>query len=238
MWKTRRDRYRLQIDTAKALRSERAYGTHMSGTVETVFIVDDDNGMRTSMRTLVKSVGLEAEPFASAQEFLDYFDPGRCGCLILDVRTPKMDGLELQQELNRRRSVLPVIFVTAHADVQMAVEAMRHGAFDFIEKPFRDQNLIDSVQRALARDRESRKVIQQSEHARGRVASLTNRERQVLELIASGQANKAMAQQLGLSRRTVEVHRSHLMHKLAVRSVAELVRIAMDLTAAQAGTRH
>ena len=208
----------------------------MSGTGDTVFIVDDDNGIRTSIRALMRSIGLDAEPFASAQEFLDYYEPARSGCLILDIRMPKMDGLELQHELNRRGSVLPVIFITGHADVQMAVAAMRHGAFDFIEKPFRDQSLIDCVQHALIRDREARQAAQQTEEARQRIASLTSRERQVLQLIASGKPNKAMAQHLGLSRRTVEVHRSHLMRKLAVKSVAELVRIAMDMNGGQTAT--
>jgi RNA polymerase sigma factor (sigma-70 family) len=220
MWKLRRYRFFIRFDTEA-----------MNALRDTVFIVDDDNGMRTSIRALMKSIGLDAEPFASAQEFLDYYEPGRCGCLILDIRMPKMDGLELQRELNRRGVALPVIFITGHADVQMAVEAMRQGAFDFIEKPFRDQTLIDRVQQALMRDRESRQAARQAEEARQRVASLTNRERQVLELIASGKPNKAMAQQLGLSRRTVEVHRSHLMRKLAVKSVAELVHIAMDMRA-------
>src|SRR5262245_54085910 len=135
----------------------------MNPATETVFVVDDDNGMRSSIRVLLKSVGQSAEPFASAREFLDFYQPNRAGCVILDSRMPGMDGLELQQELSRLGSTLPIIFLTGHADVQLAVEAMRRGAFDLLEKPVRDQALLDCVQRALARGREARAAVTQAE---------------------------------------------------------------------------
>lgn len=198
---------------------------------ETVFIVDDDNGMRSSLRALIKSIGLRAEPFASAQEFLDFYEPDWPGCLLLDIRMPDMDGMELQQELKRRGALLPMIFITGHADVPMAVETMRLGAFDLILKPFRDQCLIDRVQHALVRDREVRAALKHSEDVRCRIASLTRRERQIMELLTRGKPNRVVAEELGLSCRTVEVHRSHLMRKMAVKSAAELVGVVMGMKA-------
>jgi FixJ family two-component response regulator len=142
---------------------------------------------------------------------------------------PGMSGLELQEALNERGAVIPVIFVTGHGDVPMAVEAMRHGAFDFLQKPFRDQDLIDRVQQALARDRETREGLREHGKIRARIASLTPREKEVLDLLTLGKANKMMAQDLGLSQRTVEIHRAHVMEKMGARSVAQLVRMVMDL---------
>jgi two-component system, LuxR family, response regulator FixJ len=201
----------------------------MKDLTPTVFIVDDDSGVRSSIRVLMKSVGLAASAFASAKEFLESYHAMQPGCLVLDIRMPGMSGLELQEELNKRGAVIPVIFVTGHADVPMAVEAMRHGAFDFLQKPLRDQELVDRVQKALARDRETRDELKEHGRIRARVASLTPREKEVLDLLTLGKANKSMAQDLGLSQRTVEIHRAHVMEKMGAKSVAQLVRMVMDL---------
>ena len=194
-----------------------------------VFIVDDDAAVRSSLRLLVKSVGLFAAVFTSAQEFLSSYDTRQPGCLVLDVRMPGMSGLELQQQLNLRGAVIPVIFITGHGDIPMAVEAMQHGAFDFLQKPFRDQDLIDRIQRALEKDRENRAALGQRARIRERLDSLTPREREVLALVTSGKANKVMAADLGLSQRTVEIHRAHVMEKMAASSIAQLVRMVLDL---------
>lgn len=200
----------------------------------TVYIVDDDNGVRSSIRVLMKSVNLPAAAFASAQEFLSAYNPTQAGCVILDIRMPGMSGLELQEALNESGAVIPVIFITGHGDVPMAVEAMRHGAFDFLQKPFRDQDLIDRVQQALARDRETREGLREHGKIRARIASLTPRELEVLDLLTIGKANKMMARDLGLSQRTVEIHRAHVMEKMGAKSVAQLVRMVMDLKASEA----
>ena len=147
----------------------------------TVYIVDDDSGVRSSIRVLMKSVGLPAIPFPSAKEFLETYHPNNPGCLVLDIRMPGMSGLELQEALNQRGAVIPVIFITGHGDIPMAVEAMRHGAFDFLQKPFRDQDLIDRIQQAMARDAETRQSLQEHSRIRARIASLTPREQEVLE---------------------------------------------------------
>jgi two-component system, LuxR family, response regulator FixJ len=195
----------------------------------TVYIVDDDSGVRSSIRVLMKSVGLAAMPFASAKEFLDAYNVHSPGCLVLDIRMPGMSGLELQEALNERGAVIPVIFITGHGDIPMAVEAMRHGAFEFLQKPFRDQDLIDRIQQALARDAETRESLREHTRTRVRIGSLTPREKEVLDLLTSGKANKSMAQDLGLSQRTVEIHRAHVMEKMGAKSVAQLVRMVMDL---------
>jgi len=194
----------------------------------TVFIVDDDAGVRSSIRLLLRSVGIVATPMASAQEFLAAFDPDLPGCLVLDIRMPAVSGMELQQQLNLRGAIVPVIFITGHGDVPMAVEAMQHGAFDFLQKPFRDQDLIDRIQKALARDRENRAALQKHDVIRARLESLTPREREVLELMSQGKQNKVMAGDLGLSQRTVEIHRAHVMEKMGANSVAQLVRMMLD----------
>jgi FixJ family two-component response regulator len=200
----------------------------------TVFIVDDDNGVRSSIRTLLKSVGLPSTSLASAHEFLAGFDPSQPGCLILDIRMPGMSGLDLQQELNLRGAIVPVIFITGHGDIPMAVEAMQHGAFDFLQKPFRDQDLIDRVQRALTLDQENRIALQEHARIRARLETLTPREREVLELMRQGKQNKVMAADLGLSQRTVEIHRSHVMEKMGANSIAQLVRMVLDANASGA----
>ena len=194
----------------------------------TVFVVDDDDAVRSSLRLLLRSVGLSATALSSAQEFLDSYDPQQPGCLVLDVRMPGMSGLELQQQLNLRGAIIPVIFITGHGDVPMAVEAMQHGAFDFLQKPFRDQDLIDRVHRALEKDAANREELRRLDVIRRRLQSLTPRERQVLQLVTSGKPNKVMAAELGVSQRTVEIHRARVMEKMQAGSLAQLVRMVMD----------
>jgi two-component system response regulator FixJ len=192
-----------------------------------VLVVDDDEAVRGSLKLLLKSAGLTARAYPSAAEFLAAHDDGQPGCLLLDVRMPGMSGLELQDELNRRGAIIPIIFITGHADVPMAVEAMRRGAMDFLQKPFRDEDLINRVTRALARDRHNRAQLEARDTIRGRLARLTPRELQVLRLLAAGKSNKQMAGDLGVSQRTVEIHRAHLMHKTEATSVAQLVRMLL-----------
>ena len=194
-----------------------------------VFIVDDDEAVRSSLRLLIKSVGLIPTALGSAREFLEKYDPAQPGCLVLDVRMPEMSGLELQEQLNRQGAVIPVIFITGHGDVPMAVEAMQAGAFDFLQKPFRDQDLIDRIQRALQKDRANRAVLSERSLIRERLESLTPREREVLDMVSSGKPNKIMAADLGVSQRTVEIHRARVMEKMGSSSLAQLVRMVMDL---------
>ena len=194
-----------------------------------VFIVDDDEAVRGSLRLLLKSVGLTPNAMGSAREFLTRYDSTQPGCLVLDVRMPEMSGLELQEQLNLQGAVIPVIFITGHGDVPMAVEAMQAGAFDFLQKPFRDQDLIDRIQRALEKDRSNRTTLTERSAIRDRLESLTPREREVLTMVASGKANKVMASDLGVSQRTVEIHRARVMEKMGASSLAQLVRMVMDL---------
>src|ERR1700732_1267282 len=201
----------------------------MQKSAPTIYIVDDDEGVRNSVRFLLKSVGIASHMLASANEFLDTYKPEHPGCLVLDVRMPGMSGLELQQQLNLRGAIIPVIFITGHGDVPMAVEAMQQGAFDFLQKPFRDQDLIDRIQRALEKDRANRAELKERARIRERIESLTPREREVLTLVTSGKPNKVMAGDLGVSQRTVEIHRARVMEKMAASSLAQLVRMVMDL---------
>ena len=194
-----------------------------------VYIVDDDEAVRGSLRLLLKSVGLTPNALGSAREFLAKYDPLQPGCLVLDVRMPEMSGLELQEQLNLQGAVIPVIFITGHGDVPMAVEAMQAGAFDFLQKPFRDQDLIDRIQRAMEKDRSNRTALTERNTIRERLESLTPREREVLTMVTSGKANKVMAIDLGVSQRTVEIHRARVMEKMGATSLAQLVRMVMDL---------
>jgi FixJ family two-component response regulator len=194
----------------------------------TVYIVDDEPAIRDSLAMLLRSVGLRAQTFPSATAFLEAYGPELSGCLVADVRMPGMSGLELQEALAARESALPVIIITGHGDVAMAVRAMKAGAADFIEKPFNEQVLLDAVHRALA----SRKPGGGPSSAgraelEARVAALTPREKEVLLLVADGRPNKVVATRLGLSTRTVEVHRAKVMEKMQARSLAELVRMAI-----------
>jgi FixJ family two-component response regulator len=195
----------------------------------TVHVVDDDDAVRSSLRLLLKSVGLPTVAHASAHEFLAAWDADQPGCLVLDVRMPGMSGIELQAELNQRGAIIPVVFISGHGDIPMAVEAIQHGAFDFLQKPFRDQDLIDRVQRALASDADHRQLLQQRETLRQRYDSLTPREQEVLQLVTQGKANKVMAGDLGVSQRTVEIHRARVMEKMGAQSLAQLVRMVLEL---------
>jgi two-component system, LuxR family, response regulator FixJ len=207
----------------------------MQTQVPTVFVVDDDEGVRHSLRFLLKSVGLAARTLASASEFLESYQPSQPGCLVLDVRMPGMSGLELQQQLNVRGAMIPVLFITGHGDIPMAVEAMQQGAFDFLQKPFRDQDLIDRIQRALEHDSRNRAAVEQHAKIRERIESLTAREREVLTLMTRGKANKVMAAELGVSQRTVEIHRARVMEKTGAASLAQLVRMVMDVESERGG---
>ena len=193
-----------------------------------VFIVDDDEAVRESLRALVESEGYTGRDFGSARSFLDGFDPSEPGCLVVDVRMPDMDGLALQAELAAREIDIPVIVVTGHGDVPLAVQAMKAGAVDFIEKPYNDHQILDTIGRALemARDRQNQSSIAQE--ARERIASLTPREAQVLEHLVAGHANKVIAYELGISPRTIEIHRAHVMEKMQARSLSDLVRMAIE----------
>ena len=193
----------------------------------TVFVVDDDRAMRESLSWLLDSVGLRVRSYATAADFLAEHDPAQPGCLVLDVRMPGMSGLDLQAELARRGVELPTIVITGHAEVSMAVRAVKAGAIDFIEKPFSDQLLLDRVRQALEIDLEAREVRRRHEDARRRLATLTAREREVLNLVVAGKANKEIASALGVSPKTVEVHRAHVMSKMCVDSLAELIRITL-----------
>lgn len=194
---------------------------------QTVFVVDDDEGIRDGLGMLLATVGQPYEAFASATEFLDAYDPNRRGCMVLDIRMPRISGLELQQLLNERGSDLPIIFITGHGDIPMAVEAMRHGALDFIRKPFREQDLLDRINEALDVELVRRKRSIEREDLVAKIGSLSDRERAVFEGVADGDMNKVIAFDLGISERTVEVHRANAMKKLGVRTLAELIRIKL-----------
>ena len=188
-----------------------------------IYLVDDDEAVRDSLGMLFKSIGLEHEAFSSALDFLQHYDARRHSCLVADIRMPGLSGLELQQRLNQQRTEIPIIFITGHGDVPMAVTAMKSGAADFIQKPFRDQDLIDRINKALERDRGRRRTRAEEEAIRARIALLTPRENEVMQRVVRGQANKVIAMDLGVSQRTVELHRARVMRKLRLRSVAELV---------------
>jgi FixJ family two-component response regulator len=192
-----------------------------------VFVVDDDPAMRDSLRWLIESTGLQVETFADARTFLARIRPELPGCLVLDVRMPDMSGLDLQSELARRGIGLPTIVVTGHAEVPMAVRAVKAGAIDFIEKPFSDQLLLDRVRQGIEMDRHERDGRARRAEVLRRMSLLTQREREVLDLVVAGRANKEIAAELHLSPKTVEVHRAHVMEKMQASSVAELVRLTI-----------
>jgi FixJ family two-component response regulator len=192
-----------------------------------VFVIDDDQAVRDSLGLLLKSMGQRARLFESAQAFLDQYSPDMKGCIVLDIRMPGMSGMELQQRLKAMRCTIPVIFVTGHGDVPMAVEAMHSGAFDFIQKPFRDQELLDRINQALNWDTEHRSGEERKRTVQEHFASLTPREREVLDCVVRGLANKVIAMDLDLSQRTVEIHRARVMEKMGARSLADLVRMSL-----------
>jgi RNA polymerase sigma factor (sigma-70 family) len=197
--------------------------------VPTVFIVDDDRDVRESLQELLDSVGLHSKSFGTAQEFL--LSPRSAGpsCLILDVRLPGISGLDLQHELKKGKVSIPVIFLTAHADVPMSVNAMKSGAVEFLTKPFRHQDLLDAVQRSLTRDRIFREKQRDTAELRQKYNTLSVREREVMSLVVSGMLNKQIAAELGASEATVKMHRSQAMKKMQAQSLPELVRMADKL---------
>ena len=194
----------------------------------TVYVVDDDDAMRESLTWLIESVGLKVETFASADEFLASYYPGRPGCVLLDVRMPGMSGLELQGHLQKQQITVPVIMITGHGDVPMAVRAMKSGAIDFIEKPFNDEQLLESIRNALAIDDRRRDEQSFKADVASRLEQLTPRESEVMDMVTAGKSNKEIANDLGVSAKTVEAHRAKVMEKMEAGSLAELVRLVIS----------
>jgi len=200
-----------------------------STAVSTVFIIDDDRGMRQAIHDLVESVGLRAESFATGEEFLGRKHIGRPSCLVLDVRLPQMSGLDFQRRLAESGLRIPIIFVTAHGDIPMSVKALKSGAVEFLTKPFRDQDLLDAIQQALEWDGIAQKEQAEVADMQKRHHALTLREREVMTLVVSGMLNKQIASEIGASEATVKVHRGNVMHKMQAASVVDLVRMADKL---------
>jgi len=192
-----------------------------------VFVVDDDQAMRNSLKWLIESVGMMVETYSTADEFIQNYYPGRAGCLLLDVRMPGMSGLELQEHFLKHQINIPIIIITGHGDVPMAVRAMKSGAIDFIEKPFNDELLLESIRNALNMDVEQRAAQAERAEIATRLANLTPREHEVMEMVTAGKANKEIARTLGVSAKTVEAHRSRVMEKMQASSLAELVKMAV-----------
>jgi FixJ family two-component response regulator len=192
-----------------------------------VFVVDDQQAVRDSLRWLLESIGIPVRDYPTAEAFLRDYEPAQPGCLILDVRMPGMSGLDLQEELARRGIELPTIVITAHAEVPMAVRAVKAGAVDFIQKPFSHELLLDRVKQALELDAQEREIRHRRDEARRRLAALTPREREVIVMVAEGRANKAIAAALGVAIKTVEVHRGRAMEKMQAENLAELIRICL-----------
>lgn len=193
----------------------------------TVFVVDDEPAVQQSLQWLLESVGLPVQTFGSASEFLGYWRPEMPGCLLLDLRMPGISGVELMEQLRQQGSIMPIIVVTAHGDVPVAVHAMKAGAMEFIEKPYSDQLLLDRVQTAMEIDAQRRRELASRTAMSNRVALLTPRERQVMEMVVIGQSNRQIAAELSLSEKTVEVHRAHVMEKMRADSLAQLVRMVL-----------
>jgi two-component system response regulator FixJ len=199
----------------------------MSDVANIVYIVDDDEAVRDSLCFLLKSVGIAGQGFGSGNEFLEAYQPDWEGCILLDIRMPGVSGMEVQRQLVERNCALPIIFITGHGDIPMAVEAMHLGAFDFIQKPFHDQELLDRIQQALATYRESQDEIALKKEVQERYEKLTPREKEVMEAVVRGHANKVIAMDLDLSQRTVEIHRARVMEKMQARSLASLVKFSL-----------
>ena len=195
---------------------------------QTVFVVDDDEGVRDGLSLLLATVDQPCELFESAYDFLDAYDKNRSGCLVLDIRMPRMTGLDLQKKLIHMGSTLPVIFITGHGDIPMAVEAMRRGAVDFIRKPFREYDLLDRINEALMADDTARQRAIDRQATADKLSQLSQREYEVFERVADGEMNKVIAADLGISERTVEVHRGQVMKKLGVKTLAQLVRVKIE----------
>ncbi len=199
----------------------------MSEKSTTIFIVDDDEAIRDSLAVLLKTVDLNATTFSSGDEFLEAYDSGWEGCILLDIRMPGTSGMEVQKRLAESGCSIPVIFITGHGDIPMAVEAMHGGAFDFIQKPFRDQDLLDRIDQALTTSNEQEQQAARKKTVQNQLQTLTPREQEVMQFVVHGSANKVIAMDLGVSQRTVEIHRARVMEKMQARSLAELVRMAL-----------
>ena len=194
----------------------------------TVFIVDDDSAVRDSLMLMIEQEGIHVETYPSGEEFLDSFQNASLGCAILDIRMPGMDGIQLQQELNRRNIQLPVIFLTGHGDIPMSVKAIKAGAVDFLTKPVTRESLLSSVRTAIMESQRLIRELANGQDAKSRLAELTEREREVMALAIAGAPNKEIARRLGISHRTVEIHKSKIMHKTGATNLLELARIANE----------
>ncbi|WP_199457255.1 MULTISPECIES: response regulator FixJ [unclassified Marinobacter] len=201
----------------------------MTDIQQTVYVVEDDEAVRDSLELLLKSDGKPVKTFESANAFLNDYSDKMAGCIVLDIRMPGMDGMELQKKLNEKHSILPIIFVTGHGDVPMAVDAMKEGAVDFIQKPYREEALLEKIEAALEQDLEQRKTLDEKQEIIRRVKSLTPREAEIMDRMIAGQANKVIAIELEISQRTVEIHRSRVMHKMGTHSLAHLVRMVLSV---------
>ncbi len=194
----------------------------------TVYVVDDDEAIRHSLELLIGAVGLKVRVFANAATFLEVFDPALRGCIVADLSMPGMNGLEMQERLNALNCRMPIIFLSGHGDVPAAVRALQRGAVDFLEKPFNPALLLERIQQAVKSDTELTAAAERSEEINARIAQLTAREREVMNLVADGKSSKVIAIELGISERTVELHRSRMMKKMSARSVADLVHMISD----------
>lgn len=192
-----------------------------------VFVVDDDEAVRDALRLLLKSAKLPVQDYASPAEFLDSYDARQGGCLVLDIHMPGLNGLQLQDELSRRGGAIPIIFITGHGDVSMAVQAMKQGAVEFLQKPFRDEHLLAAIGKAFERDRQHRLRHGESDEVRRRYETLTPREKEIMQKVAAGLSSKQIAYELDISQRTVEIHRGSVMNKMQADSVASLVKMMM-----------